>query len=89
MIFNSFDFLVFFPLVCILYYIIPYKVRYIFLLFASYFFYMCWNPKYAVLLLISTLITYLSGSGLQYIENSTEILKKTKWKKNSCCIFVM
>lgn len=42
---------------------------------------MCWNPKYAVLLLISTLITYLSGSGLQYIENSTEILKKTKWKK--------
>lgn len=61
MLFNSFSFLIFFPVVCLVYFIIPYKIRYIFLLFASYFFYMSWNPKYAVLMLTSTIITYLSG----------------------------
>ncbi len=40
---------------------IPKKARYIWLLVASYYFYMSWNPKYAVLIAISTVITYLSG----------------------------
>ena len=43
MLFNSFDFLVFFPIVVILYYAIPKKFRYLWLLAASYYFYMCWN----------------------------------------------
>ena len=59
--FNSIDFLIFFPVVCLCYYIIPLKARYLFLLVCSYFFYMCWNPKYAVLLFTSTAITWLSG----------------------------
>ena len=61
MLFNSLDFLIFFPLVTLLYFIIPKRIRYLFLLAASYYFYMCWNPKYALLMLLSTLITYLSG----------------------------
>ena len=61
MLFNSFDFLVFFPIVVILYYAIPQKFRYLWLLAASYYFYMCWNAEYALLLLASTVITYLSG----------------------------
>lgn len=41
MLFNSFAFLVFFPLVCTLYFLIPVnKWRNIFLLLASYYFYM-------------------------------------------------
>lgn len=59
--FNSLDFLLFFPLVTLLYYVIPRRGRYLFLLAASYYFYMCWNARYAVLMLLSTAITYFSG----------------------------
>lgn len=62
MLFNSFEFLVFFPIVLMIYFIIPKKIRYIWLLLASYFFYMCWNAEYALLLLASTVTTY--GAGL-------------------------
>ncbi|QZY55488.1 MBOAT family O-acyltransferase [Crassaminicella profunda] len=61
MLFNSFGFLVFFPIVITLYFIIPYRARWIFLLGASYYFYMCWNPKYIVLIIISTIIDYFAG----------------------------
>ncbi len=61
MLFNSLDFLIFFPIVCFVYFLIPHRVRYLFLLGASYYFYMCWNPKYALLMLTSTGITYVSG----------------------------
>lgn len=61
MAFNSFHFLVFFPIVVALYYAIPKIIRPYWLLIASYYFYMCWNAKYAILIAASTLITYLSG----------------------------
>lgn len=61
MLFNSIDFLIFFPIVAIVYFLIPRKVKYLWLLFASYYFYMCWNAKYAILIAISTVVTYLSG----------------------------
>ena len=61
MLFNSIDFLLFFPIVVLIYYLIPQKIRYIRLLIASYFFYMCWNAKYSLILFVSTLITYMSG----------------------------
>lgn len=61
MLFNSFNFMIFFPIVVLLYFAFPHKVRYIWLLAASYYFYMCWNPVYAFLLVTSTLITYASG----------------------------
>ncbi len=61
MLFNSIQFLLFFPLVCLVYFVIPQKIKWIWLLLASYYFYMCWNPKYALLMFASTLITWLSG----------------------------
>lgn len=64
MLFNSIEYLIFFPLVVLIYYVIPKKCRYIWLLLASYYFYMCWSPKYAVLIALSTVITYLSGLAL-------------------------
>ena len=64
MLFNSFAFLLFFPIVCIIYYILPtIKYRNLFLLLASYYFYMNWKPVYALLLLASTAITYLAALG--------------------------
>ena len=58
MLFNSIQFLLFFPAVCLLYFLLPQKARPVWLLAASYFFYMCWNVRYVVLLLLSTLLTY-------------------------------
>ncbi len=64
MVFNSVDFLLFFPIVLFVYFLIPKKVRYVWLLIVSYYFYMSWNPKYAVLIALSTVITYLTGLGI-------------------------
>lgn len=61
MLFNSISFLIFFPVVILLYFIIPHRFRYIWLLAASYYFCMAWNPVYALLMLTSTFITYTSG----------------------------
>lgn len=57
--FTSFDFLVFFPAVVLLFYGMPRRLRQLWLLLASYYFYMGWNAKYALLILTSTVITYL------------------------------
>lgn len=59
--FNSVDFMVFFPVVLAIYFVIPKKLRGIWLLIASYYFYMSWNAIYALLIGGSTVITYISG----------------------------
>ncbi len=61
MLFNSLKFLIFFPIVTLVYFLIPQRVKYLWLLCASYYFYMCWNPEYAILIAVSTVITWLSG----------------------------
>ncbi len=74
MLFNSLQFLIFFPVVTLLYFLIPQRVKYIWLLAASYYFYMCWNPEYALLIAASTVVTYLSG--IMIGRQRSEILKK-------------
>ena len=61
MLFNSLDFLIFFPIVTLAYFLLPHRVRWVWLLAASYYFYMCWNPRYALLMALSTCITFVSG----------------------------
>ena len=73
MLFNSINFLIFFPIVVLVYLVIPKKLKYLWLLLASYYFYMCWNAKYAILIAFSTVVTY--GSGL-LLEKETEKGKK-------------
>lgn len=68
MLFNSIQFLIFFPIVFFVYFLIPPRIRYIWLLLSSYFFYMCWNPKYIFLILFSTIITYLSGIAVEQVR---------------------
>ncbi|MCQ2544392.1 MAG: MBOAT family protein [Lachnospiraceae bacterium] len=69
MIFNSTEFLIFFPIVTLIYGIIPKKIKYLWLLAASYYFYMCWNPKYASLIAISTIITYLAAIFVEKVKD--------------------
>ena len=61
MTFNSFHFLVFFPVVAVVYFTLPPRFRRMFLLAASYYFYMCFKAEYAVILGGSTLIDYFLG----------------------------
>ncbi len=68
MLFNSIDFLFFFPIVTLLFFIIPKRLRTSWLLIASYYFYMSWNPKYAVLIALSTVTTFISGILIEKAE---------------------
>lgn len=68
MLFNSVDFLLFLPIVFLVYYCIPLKMRYLWLLIASYYFYMNWNPTYGLLLFFCTLVTYIGGRVLEKID---------------------
>lgn len=61
MLFNSLEFLIFFPIVVLVYFLVPQRWRYLWLLGASYYFYGSWNPQYALLMATSTVITFLSG----------------------------
>lgn len=77
MLFNSAEFLIFFPIVVLCYYLIPHKLRYIWIFITSYFFYMCWNPVYSLLLLGTTALTYLAAIGLEKKSRSKLILTLT------------
>jgi len=74
MLFNSYEFLIFFPIVLILYFFIPNKYRYILLLIASYIFYMGWNPTYALLIAFSTFATWLGGILFERTEKKKQVL---------------
>ena len=70
--FNSVDFMIFFPAVVAVYFVIPRKLREYWLLIASYYFYMGWNAKYALLIGSSTAITYVSGLLLDRADHTKE-----------------
>ena len=61
MLFNSLQFLIFFPLIVAFYFSLPHWFRWILLLVASYYFYMCWKAEYLILIVVSTLIDYYAG----------------------------
>ncbi len=61
MLFNSLDFIGFIIIVIPLFFIIPHRFRWVLLLAASYFFYMCWNVGYIALILFTTTVNYAMG----------------------------
>ncbi|WP_188548573.1 MBOAT family O-acyltransferase [Hymenobacter qilianensis] len=61
MLFNSFEFLVFFVVVTTLYYILPHRHRWWLLLGASCGFYMAFIPAYILILFFTILIDYVAG----------------------------
>ena len=67
--FNSIDFLVFILIVLPIYYALGAirsgrgLPRVLFLLVSSYFFYMCWNPAYIILIVALTVLDYFCGLG--------------------------
>lgn len=69
MTFNSLEFLIFFPIVVILYFLLPKKFLWVMLLAASYIFYMYWNWKLIFLILFTTLVSYLCSLGIEKTES--------------------
>lgn len=69
MAFNSLSFLLFFPIAVLGYYVIPQKGRNLWLLVLSYYFYMCWNASYALLILFSTVSTYLCAGLISRVKD--------------------
>jgi D-alanyl-lipoteichoic acid acyltransferase DltB (MBOAT superfamily) len=74
MLFNSFNFLLFLPVVFILYWFVTnrsLKLQNILLLISSYFFYACWDWRFLFLLIFSTLLDYYTGLKMSDAQNKT------------------
>ncbi len=61
MLFNSFEFIVFFATFCILFFSTPRRARAVVLLIGSYIFYAGWRPSFLLLLLFTTFVDYFSA----------------------------
>lgn len=75
MIFNSLHFIVFFILTTLLFYALPHKYRWAFLLAISCYFYMVFKPIYILILTGTIFIDYFAGIYLEKIQDP----KKRKW----------
>jgi D-alanyl-lipoteichoic acid acyltransferase DltB (MBOAT superfamily) len=73
MLFNSFEFLLFFVVVTTLYYLLPHRYRWVLLLVASSVFYMAFIPAYILILFFTILIDYVAGI---QIEKATGARRK-------------
>ena len=74
MLFNSYQFLIFFVIVTTLYFFIPHQFRWALLLAASCYFYMAFIPKYILILLVTITVDYFAGIGLETLQGD-----KRKW----------
>ena len=86
MLFNSFNFAIFMPVVFIIYWVVnekSLKLQNILLLLASYFFYACWDYRFLFLLIFSTFLDFFTG--LRMLSAKTKDKKKA-WFWLSICI---
>jgi alginate O-acetyltransferase complex protein AlgI len=65
MLFNSFQYWIFFLVVATLFYSVPFRIGKFLLLGASYIFYMWWDSRFIVLILTSTVVDYFLGIWLE------------------------
>src|ERR1700677_4572298 len=68
MLFNSFQFLLFFILVWLLFLVTRGTTRKVILLIASYYFYMCWSTRYIFVIWAITVIDYVAGLQIEKAE---------------------
>ncbi len=65
---TSISFYIFLPICILVYFLIPSRFRYVWLLFVSYFFYSTLDGAFVMLLVVSTVITWLSGNTISIVE---------------------
>ncbi len=76
MLFNSTAFLLFFPLVTALYFLLPHRFRWFLLLGMSCFFYMFFKPEYILILFFTIVIDYYAGL---WLERTIDPVKKKRY----------
>src|SRR5882672_1667723 len=69
MLFNSLHYLVFFPVVALVYFALPQRFRWVLILIGSYYFYMCWRWEYALMLIFITAVDYWAA--LEIVRHPT------------------
>ena len=69
MTFNSWEFLLFYPIVALLYFVLPKKLKWPMLLIASYYFYMCYQPELVFLIFGTTLISWIASNAIERTED--------------------
>lgn len=75
MVFNSLDFLFFFSVVYPLYWLLNHRLQNLLLLIASFFFYGFWDYRFLSLLLISSVVDYIAGLGIEKNKENTKLKK--------------
>ena len=68
MTFNSWEFLIFYPITLLLYFLLPKKWSRISLLFMSAIFYLAWNYKLIVLIMFTTAVSYFCARIIEKTE---------------------
>ncbi|MBX9771868.1 MAG: hypothetical protein K2X29_10880, partial [Candidatus Obscuribacterales bacterium] len=86
MLFNSFTYLVFLPIVVGLYWVLPPVFRRTLLLIASYLFYMNWKPAYGLLILALTIVNYFLGLGIHKFANKRKLILQAGLIFNLGCL---
>src|ERR1700741_4174995 len=82
MLFNSIEFIIFFPLVTVLYFLLPHRYRWFHLLISSCVFYSFFIPVYILILFFTIIIDYYAGL---FIEKAPGRVKKKRWLVLSIC----
>ena len=67
--FNSLHFLIYLPVVLIVYWLLPQKFRWVWLLAASYYFYMSWNAWLVFLIAGTTVVSYGAAILIERTQN--------------------
>ena len=68
MTFNSIEFLIFYPTVLLLYFLLPRSMKWPLLLLSSYFFYAYYSPSLALLIFGTTLVSWLCATLIERSE---------------------
>ncbi len=89
MLFNSLEFVIFFPVVTLLYFLLPHRFRWLHLLAASCVFYMFFIPAYILILAFTIVIDYFAGILIENARGkSRKIFLATSLAANIGVLFV-
>ncbi len=69
MLFNSFEFLIFFPVVTVLFFLLPHSLRWLLLLLASCIFYCYYIPVYLLLLIFIIIVDYFAALKMEKLRH--------------------
>src|SRR5258708_20305109 len=81
MLFHTSRFFVFLAVVTVLFYALPARARKLLLLAASYYFYICWNAKFILLILVLTTVDYWAAIVID--------AARPRWKKPALIVSLL